>query len=107
MHFTVRPAALLFATTTAAGMAAAAPLTYYMDEVTQYSDVTMCTNENLNTVSASLASAMSADGWSGSRYVNSSAWPQDFRDSALDAGGLDASYGDAKSVTLFAGHGNS
>lgn len=105
MRFTVRPLALFFATTTIAGMASGAPLNYYMDEITQYSDVSMCTNIDLNTVSSSMAAAMNADGWSGSRYVNASAWPQDFRDKAFDAGGLDDSYGDARSVTLFAGHG--
>jgi len=105
MRLALRPLALFFATTTVAGLVPAAPLNYYMDEVTQYSDVSMCTNADLNTVSASMASAMNADGWSGSRYVNASAWPQDFRDKSLDAGGLDDLYGDARTLTLFAGHG--
>lgn len=86
--------------------ASAAPLTFYMDEVTSYSDVTMCTNANLNTVTDSLASTMRGDSWTGSRYVNSSAWPQDYRDRSLDSNGLDDSYGDASSLTVFAGHGN-
>jgi hypothetical protein len=105
MKSTARRLALALSASTLASMAMAAPLTFYMDEVTQYSDVTMCTNVNLNTVSESLASAMRADGWSGSRYVNAGAWPQDFRDRSLDSGGLDDLYGDSKSVTLFAGHG--
>jgi hypothetical protein len=86
-------------------LAPAAPKTFYMDEVTQYSDVSMCTNHDLNTVTASLATAMRADGYTGSRYVNASAWPQDYRDKSLDSNGLDAVYGDAASVTVFAGHG--
>jgi len=86
--------------------AAAAPLTFFMDEVTSYSDIGICTNDNLNTVTESLASTMRADAWTGARYVNAGAWPQDFRDRALDATGLDDTYGDTKSLTVFAGHGN-
>lgn len=106
MRFTVHPVTLLFAaSTTIAGIAHAAPLTFFMDEVTQYSDATMCANSDLNTVSQSMADAMLADGWSGARYVNADAWPQDYHDKLLDAGGLDEFYGDASSLTLFAGHG--
>lgn len=84
----------------------AAPSTFYMDEITQYSDISMCTNANVNTVTASLATAMRSDGWTGSRYVNASAWPQDFRDLALDStNGLDHYYGDASTLSVFAGHG--
>lgn len=101
----LRHLARIFAACAAPAAAVAAPLTFYMDEITQYSDVTMCTNADLNTVSESLASTMRADGWSGSRFTNTGAWPQDFRDKSLDAGGLDDSYGDANSLTLFAGHG--
>ena len=84
----------------------AAPKTFYMDEGTRYSDVGMCTNQDLNTVTESLAAAMRGDGWIGSRFVNELAWPQDYRDRTLDANGLDNQYGDAASVTVFAGHGN-
>ncbi len=86
--------------------AQASPLTFYMGEVTQYAGLTMCANSNLNTVTASLATAIRADGWTGSRFVNASAWPQDFRDKLFDSGGLDDSYGDAASLTVFAGHGS-
>lgn len=83
----------------------AAPLTFFMDEVTQYSDVTMCTNADLNTVTESFANSLWADGWTGSRYTNASAWPQDYRDRSLDAAGVDDYYGDARTLTVFAGHG--
>lgn len=86
--------------------AAAAPFTFYMDEVTSYSDLGVCNNHDLNTVTESLANTMRADTWTGSRFVNASAWPQDYRDRSLDSTGLDDSYGDAKSLTVFAGHGN-
>jgi hypothetical protein len=102
-----RHLARFIAASAAPALALAAPLTFNMDEVTQYSDVTMCTNADLNTVSDSLATTMRADGWSGNRFVNASAWPQDYRDKSLDAGGLDDAYGDANSLTLFAGHGGS
>ncbi len=87
-------------------IALAGSKTFYMDEGTHYSDVGMCTNADLNTVTASLADAMRSDGWSGSRFVNELAWPQDYRDKALDTNGLDNLYGDNASVTVFAGHGN-
>ena len=90
----------------ASSMAAAAPKTFYMDEGTHYSDISMCKNADLNTVTESLAAAMRGDGWTGSRFVNELAWPQDYRDKALDSNGLDNLYGDAASVTVFAGHGN-
>lgn len=97
----------LFGTTLlAATLASAAPRTFYMDEGTHYSDISMCKNADLNTVTESLASSMRGDGWTGSRYVNELAWPQDYRDKALDPNGLDNLYGDAASVTVFAGHGN-
>jgi hypothetical protein len=85
--------------------ASGAQKTFYMDEGTHYSDVGMCGNIDLNTVTASLANAMRADGWTGSRYVNELAWPQDYRDKTLDSNGLDHLYGDAASLTVFAGHG--
>lgn len=89
-----------------AGAGLAAPKTFYMDEGTHYSDVAMCTNIDLNTVTESLATAMRGDGWTGSRFVNNLAWPQDYHDRSLEANGLDHMYGDAASVTVFAGHGN-
>src|ERR1700738_1337337 len=86
-------------------LAFAAPRNFYMDEVTHYSDINMCKNADLNTVTESLASAMRGDGWTGSRYVNAPAWPQDYRDKSVDNNGVDHRYGDAASVAVFAGHG--
>lgn len=90
----------------AANVALGDQKTFYMDEGTHYSDIEMCQNADLNTVTASLAEAMRADGWTGSRYVNELAWPQDYRDKTLDNNGLDDRYGDAATTTVFAGHGN-
>jgi hypothetical protein len=87
-------------------LAVAQVKTFYMDEGTHYSDISMCKNADLNTVTSSLAAAMRGDGWTGSRYVNELAWPQDYWDKNLNAAGLDALYGDAATLTVFAGHGN-
>jgi hypothetical protein len=84
----------------------AANMSFYMDEGTHYSDINMCTNIDLNTVTESLASEMRSKGWFGSRFVNELAWPQDYRDKSLDSNGLDALYGDSATLTVFAGHGN-
>lgn len=102
----LKPLAALCASIAMPIAASAAPLTFYMDEVTAYQGLSMCANSNLNTVTASLATAMRSDGWTGSRFVNASAWPQDFRDKLLDSNGLDDSYGDAASLSVFAGHGS-
>jgi hypothetical protein len=98
--------ALYFTSVLTPALALAEPKTFYMDEGTHYSDISMCKNQDLNTVSESLASTMRGDGWTGSRYVNELAWPQDYRDKSLDSNGLDDLYGDAASVTVFAGHGS-
>ena len=84
----------------------AASKTFYMDEGTHYSDISMCNNHDLNTVTESLASEMRSNGWAGSRFVNELAWPQDYRDKTLDANGLDNLFGDNTTLTVYAGHGN-
>ena len=84
----------------------AAAKTFYMDEGTHYSDISMCNNHDLNTVTESLASEMRSNGWSGSRFVNELAWPQDYRDKTLDSNGLDNLFGDNATLTVYAGHGN-
>jgi hypothetical protein len=82
--------------------------TYYIDEATDYTG-NGCPNNDLNTVTATLQSAMISDGWTGERWVNGDAWPQDFLESCSSTygtGGLDGSYSDTKSLAVFAGHGN-
>jgi hypothetical protein len=79
---------------------------YYIDEWVNFpSPGQACSQNDLNTVTASLQSAMPADAWSGPRYVNASVWPQDFWEQNR-AAGLDHLYGDTKSVTIYAGHGS-
>lgn len=105
MQSTIYPSALAAVGLLISASSSAAPTTFYMDEVTRYSDISMCRNADVNTVTESLAAAMRADGWTGSRYVNASAWPQDYWDRNFNANGLDHTYGDAASLTVFAGHG--
>jgi hypothetical protein len=86
---------------------ASANKTYYIDEWVDFpGSGQSCSQADLNTVTASLRNAMSADGWSGVRYVDNSAWPQDFWDQNRASGGLDHVYGDTKTVTIYAGHGS-
>ena len=86
---------------------ALASKTYYIDEWVDFPAPGMsCWQNDLNTVTSSLQSAMAADLWSGLRYVDASAWPQDFWEQNRRAGGLDHLYGDTKSVTVYAGHGS-
>jgi hypothetical protein len=88
--------------------------TYYIDEdVTYSSAVSPCsTNVNLNTVTASLQTAMNGDpygAFTGHRYVDPAAWSTDFTESCstgYGSGGADSTYADAYSVAVFAGHGN-
>jgi hypothetical protein len=48
-------------------------------------------------------------GWTGSRYVNGDAWPQDFIESCSGTygnGGVDNIAADSQNLAVFAGHGN-
>lgn len=90
-----------------AAMKAWAGKTYFIDEGTDFpAPGQSCQQNDLNTVTWSLQSAMNADAWSGVRFVNASAWPQDFWEQNRVAGGLDHLYGDTKSVSIYAGHGS-
>ncbi len=83
--------------------------TYYIDEGTDFTNGNPCDIADVNTITASLQSSLSADGWSGSRFVNASAWPQDFWEScssAYGSSGLDSTYADTASLAVYAGHGS-
>jgi hypothetical protein len=86
---------------------------YYIDESTDFSG-NGCPSTDLNNVSKSLEDALIADGYSGSRYLNISAWPQDFIESCnavyrsttgSTSAGLDHVYADASQLAVYAGHG--
>src|SRR4051794_7537075 len=75
-----------------------AQATYYIDESTDFTG-NGCQNKDLNDVTSSLRGALDATGWSGSRFVNALAWPQDFIEScssSFGAGGLDDIFADSR-----------
>ena len=77
--------------------------TYFIDESTDFTG-NGCQNTDLNDVTSSLRSLLSSDGWTGSRFLNASAWPEDFIEQNF--GGIDNFYGDSKTLSVYAGHGN-
>jgi hypothetical protein len=87
---------------------AAALDTYYIDESTDYTG-NGCAAEDLDPVTSTFRTALDNSGWSGSRFTNANAWPEDFMESCatnFGTGGLDSVYADSKTLAVFAGHGN-
>ncbi len=76
---------------------------YWIDESTDFTG-NGCQNADLNDVTSSLKSRMDSDGWSGTRWTNANAWPEDYIEQNM--GGIDHITSDAKSVAVYAGHGN-
>jgi hypothetical protein len=82
--------------------------TYYIDEGTDFTG-NGCDIADVNTITESLQTSLSAAGWTGNRNVNISAWPQDFWEACsttYGSGGLDSSYGDTGTLAVYAGHGS-
>jgi len=85
---------------------ALAQRTYYIDESTDFTG-NGCQNADLNDVTSSLRNSLNSNGWSGQRWTNVSAWPQDFYESTMSGlSGVDNLYGDNALLTVYAGHGN-
>jgi hypothetical protein len=87
---------------------AAQAQSYFIDETTDWTG-NGCEAEDLEEVTAELGSMLDAGGWTGRRYTNSAAWPQDIMESCSSNygnGGLDATYGDSADLVVLAGHGN-
>lgn len=60
----------------------------------------------MNTVTASLRSALVNSSWTGNRFVNADAWPQDFTESCNDSLYKDGNdLADTSMLTVYAGHG--
>lgn len=76
---------------------------YWIDESTDFTG-NGCENTNLNNVTSSLKSRLDSDGWSGTRWSNANAWPEDFIEQNF--GGIDHVAGDDKTLSVYAGHGN-
>jgi hypothetical protein len=76
---------------------------YWIDESTDFTG-NSCENDDLNDVTSSLRSRLDADGWTGTRWTNANAWPEDFIE--RDLGGIDDVAGDSATLSIYAGHGN-
>jgi hypothetical protein len=76
---------------------------YWIDESTDFTG-NGCPNTDLNNVTSSLRNRLSSDGWSGTRWSNANAWPEDYIEQNL--GGIDHVTGDARTLSVYAGHGN-
>lgn len=80
--------------------------TYYIDESTDFTG-NGCENSDLNDVTSSLRSTLNSNGWTGQRWTNSNAWPQDYYESTMAGlSGVDNLFGDNALFTVYAGHGN-
>lgn len=83
-----------------------AQATYWIDESTDFTG-NGCPNADLNNVTSSLRSRLDADGWTGTRWSNANAWPQDFYEQTFAGlSGLDDVAGDSQTLSVYAGHGN-
>lgn len=76
---------------------------YWIDESTDFTG-NGCENSDLNDVTSSLRSRLNSDGWSGTRWTNANAWPEDFIE--RDFGGIDHVAADSRTLAVYAGHGN-
>jgi len=80
-----------------------AQATYWIDESTDFTG-NGCENTDLNNVTSSLKSRLDSDGWTGTRWANRNAWPEDFIEQ--NNGGIDHRAGDSQTLAVYAGHGN-
>lgn len=79
---------------------------YFIGESTDFSGGGGCSNDDLNDVTSSLALDLQDSGWVGIRWGDGQSWPEDFAEGTFFANALDAMYGDAATVSVYAGHGN-
>jgi hypothetical protein len=91
-----------------AAWTAGPPATYFIDESTDFTvPGSLCQNTDVNDITSSLRTALNGDGWSGTRFVNSTAWPQDLKESSFNPSAwFDDVYADNKALSVYAGHGN-
>jgi hypothetical protein len=98
----------LLGTGLALATSALAAQTYYIDQLVNYP--APCTQATLWDDTTALKSRMDAASWTGVKYTDGAAWVKDFREgcsSVYGSNGLDGTYGDNKSFTIFSGHGSS
>ena len=81
--------------------------TYYIDEIDNYSGGDCFKNGgNRDDHTSGLAEIFNTAGWTGTRWFDDNAWPQDFVDSCSAPDYYDDINGDSANFTLFTGHGN-
>jgi hypothetical protein len=81
---------------------------YFIDEGTDWTG-NGCEADNVEAVTAELRGLLDNAGFSGNRFTNSAAWPQDVMESCSSnygANGLDSTYADTADLVVVAGHGN-
>lgn len=76
---------------------------YWIDESTDFTG-NGCNNTDLNNVTSSLRNRLNSDGWTGTRWSNANAWPEDYIE--RDNGGIDHVTSDSRTLAVYAGHGN-
>jgi Family of unknown function (DUF6345) len=80
--------------------------TYFIAESVTFDGGGKCENDDLNTITRRLRKELDDAGWTGLRYVDDNAWPEDFQEATLPTNGLDDLHGDARHLVVYAGHGN-
>jgi hypothetical protein len=81
--------------------------TYFIGESTDFTG-NGCPSNDVATVTESLQTALRADGWTGTRWVNADSWRHDFIEecsASFGAGGVDSQAGDEQLLSVYAGHG--
>lgn len=76
--------------------------TYFIGESVKFDG---CPNTDLNTITKRLRNRLDDAGWTGLRFVDDNAWPEDFQEATEEPNGEDASFGDAHRLAVYAGHG--
>jgi hypothetical protein len=83
--------------------------TYWIDEATDFTG-NGCENTDLNDVTSDMKTMLDRWSFSGTRWTNANAWPQDFAEacdgSFYPTGGIDSSAADSQILAVYAGHGN-
>jgi len=94
--------AILISFVVGSGVGHADGANYWIDESTDFTG-NGCSNSDLNNVTSSLRNELDNRGWTGTRWSNANAWPEDFIEQ--NQGGIDHVAGDARTLSVYAGHG--
>lgn len=84
------------------GQTHASHFTFYVGEHTDFSG---CGGSDLNAITPQFVDYLRDNGWTGVWFMEGNAWPQDHQEDSIGSGGIDRSWGDARNLTVYAGHG--